>query len=377
MKNAEKNNTKKRHPLLKGIVILLTLASALMQSVPLIYSDSFPYGKEFLSITGLFFPWFMFINLFFLFFWLTTGKKWFFVSLAALVITAGIPGGYYQINPFAKELNGDSLKVLTYNVKYLGMDYSKSLEKSKDQILNFLSEENADIICLQEFDCLPGTFLESIDELKSITKTSHYVFTRYYPGLNNSERILLLTKDKVVNKGSLSDDHSRRYAVYADILRSGDTIRVINCHLQSIYLREEDNLGLEDFRAENAGIGVIQVKSKRIYAKLATAFQKRAAQSDSLVAFIESSPHKIILCGDFNDTPSSYTYSSVRKHLTDAFRKAGHGSGITFGEQFPAFRIDYIFHDPEFSPSEFTIHRKIKFSDHYPVSSRVYIKHEM
>jgi endonuclease/exonuclease/phosphatase family metal-dependent hydrolase len=377
LKKADKNTTKKRHPLLKGVLILLTLASAVMQSVPLIYVDNFPYGKEFFSITGLFFPWFMFINLFLLFFWLTTGKKWFLVSLAALVITAGIPGGYYQINPFGNEVHGDSLKVLTYNVKYLGMDYSKSEEKSKDQILDFLSKENADVICLQEFDCLPGTFLESIDELKNITKTSHYVFTRYYPGLKNSERILLLTKDKVVNKGSLSDDHSRRYAVYADILRSGDTIRVINCHLQSIYLREEDNLGLEDFRAENAGIGIIQEKSKRIYAKLATAFQKRAAQSDSLVAFIESSPHRIILCGDFNDTPSSYTYFSVKKHLTDVFRKTGHGSGITFGDNFPAFRIDYIFHDPDFSPSEFTIHKKEKFSDHYPVTSRIYLKSSM
>ena len=37
----------------------------------------------------------------------------------------------------------------------------------------------------------------------------------------------------------------------------------------------------------------------------------------------------VILCGDFNDTPASYTYRTVKGDLTDGFRDCGSGFGYT------------------------------------------------
>lgn len=340
-----------------------------MQILPLFLMQSSPTEGSFYAVAGLFYPWFLIINVLLLFFWLAVGKKFFLIPMVAIVITFSIHGGYIQINPLKNATTENSLKTLTYNVKYLGMDYFKQNETNRENIINFLESETADIICMQEFDCAPGTFLQTINLIKEKTGAKHYVFTRYYPGTDNSERIILLTTKKVINKGSLSDTNNRRYAVYADIITKKDTIRVISCHLQSIYLSEEDNLGLKDFNAENARKGVIQKKSKRIYSKLAKAYERRSAQSDSLVRFINNSPYKTILCGDFNDTPSSYTYFSIKNIMTDAFREAGRGSGITYGNGFPSFRIDYIFHDPSFTASSHIIHRDIQYSDHYPVTS--------
>ena len=99
-----------------------------------------------------------------------------------------------------------------------------------------------------------------------------------------------------------------------------------------------------------------------------TAYRKRAEQARTVRAEIEKSPYPVILCGDFNDTPSSYTYHKVAQKLEDAFVEAGNGMGKTYAGIFPSFRIDYIFHDTIFSANQFrTI--KADYSDHYPVTT--------
>ncbi len=372
-----KTTNKRRRPIssaVKSILVLISLLSAVVQIIPLFVMNSPPVESSVWAISGLFFPWLFILNLILLFLWLAFRKLYFLIPLGALIATFSITGGYFQLNQVKNTESANMIKALTYNVKYLGMDYFKQHETNRDSIIGVLETEKADIICLQEFDCAPGTFTETIDLIKEKTGAKHYVYTRYYPGIKNTEMLLLLTTKEVLNKGSLSDRNSRRYAVYADIVCKNDTLRVINCHLQSIYLSEEDNLGLEDFTAENAGTGIIQKKSKRIYSKLSRAYAKRAIQSDSLVKFITRSPYKTILCGDFNDTPSSYTYASMKNIMNDAFREAGRGSGITYGSGFPSFRIDYIFHHPEIKASSYIIHRDITLSDHYPVTGVLQFK---
>ena len=50
----------------------------------------------------------------------------------------------------------------------------------------------------------------------------------------------------------------------------------------------------------------------------------------------------MILCGDFNDTPLSYTYRQLSRKLTDSFIEKGRGIGNTYIGEFPSFRICYI-----------------------------------
>ncbi len=81
---------------------------------------------------------------------------------------------------------------------------------------------------------------------------------------------------------------------------------------------------------------------------------------------IQKSPYPAIICGDFNDTPMSYTYWKLSRGRRDSFKDAGKGFGATYSMLQPLLRIDYIL-----SPKDVraTSHKivKLKYSDHYPV----------
>jgi endonuclease/exonuclease/phosphatase family metal-dependent hydrolase len=89
-------------------------------------------------------------------------------------------------------------------------------------------------------------------------------------------------------------------------------------------------------------------------------------QAEILHHKIEESPYPVIVCGDFNDVPSSYAYFTARGSLQDAFLKKGAGFGRTFRFISPTLRIDYILADKKFDVLQYSSF-KVPFSDHYPI----------
>jgi endonuclease/exonuclease/phosphatase (EEP) superfamily protein YafD len=87
---------------------------------------------------------------------------------------------------------------------------------------------------------------------------------------------------------------------------------------------------------------------------------------------IELCKHPVIICGDFNDPPVSYTYRKISHGFADAFMRSGWGIGSTYHGPMPSFRIDYIMHSKQFISMDY---RRIKFdySDHFPVECRIII----
>jgi endonuclease/exonuclease/phosphatase family metal-dependent hydrolase len=68
----------------------------------------------------------------------------------------------------------------------------------------------------------------------------------------------------------------------------------------------------------------------------------------------------VILCGDLNDVPSSYSYVTIRGKRKDAFLEKGSGLGKTFvsGRSrflgwLPTLRIDFVLLDPEIEVVQF------------------------
>ena len=147
-----------------------------------------------------------------------------------------------------------------------------------------------------------------------------------------------------------------------------DTIRVYNLHLQSIRLSENDYAVFESDQEENSGFFAVLAKVK-------AAYPIRASQTDKVIEHISHSPHPVVVCGDFNDTPMSYTYSQFISSLTDSFRNTSFGIGKTYAGKIPAGRIDYIFHSPELGSQNFTIQEEV-LSDHYAISCSVFAKTE-
>jgi endonuclease/exonuclease/phosphatase family metal-dependent hydrolase len=155
--------------------------------------------------------------------------------------------------------------------------------------------------------------------------------------------------------------------VAADILIGGDTIRVGTFHMQSYGFLHRDYQDLYRIKSQ-ADTGLRA--SRNIYRKMRYAFTLRGMQADVIHEKISSSPYPVVLCGDLNDVPSSYSYVTIRGEFKDAFLEKGSGLGKTFmsGRSrflswLPTLRIDYIFVDPDLEVKQFRQVTK-QLSDH-------------
>jgi endonuclease/exonuclease/phosphatase family metal-dependent hydrolase len=116
--------------------------------------------------------------------------------------------------------------------------------------------------------------------------------------------------------------------------------------------------------ADNESIEAV----KNLSLSLRQGFVRRAHQAEVLRVQIDKSPYPVIVAGDFNDTPVSYSYRKIRKGLKDSFVNSGYGAGFTYKGNYPANRIDYILYDNKLESRYFEI-MKVRYSDHYPVAA--------
>ena len=84
---------------------------------------------------------------------------------------------------------------------------------------------------------------------------------------------------------------------------------------------------------------------------------------------MNNSPHPLILMGDLNEIPYSYTYFKLGENYENAFENAGRGFGFTYNRILFFLRIDHIFSSEKLKAVQFRTHREVDYSDHYPVSA--------
>ena len=85
--------------------------------------------------------------------------------------------------------------------------------------------------------------------------------------------------------------------------------------------------------------------SRTILSKIIKAYRSRSGQAEQVREEIDKSPHPVIICGDFNDVPNSYTYFTIRGDLERCVYSKGAGIGKTLRILGPTLRIDYILTD--------------------------------
>src|SRR5690606_38970774 len=115
-------------------------------------------------------------------------------------------------------------------------------------------------------------------------------------------------------------------------------------------------------------------ESRSYLRRCGEAYVKRAIQADSAARIIAKSPYPVLLCGDFNDLPGSYTYQTMRGNLKDAFAARGRGLGRTYNLFSPTLRIDYVFYDPALLRIIGFQSLATTLSDHNPVIANFEIK---
>ena len=359
--------SKNKYSIIKSLLALANIFFALLLIFSLLASHTTADIFSIFAVAGLFYPVLLFINLIFLIFWLFFKKRYTIISLS--VILLGFGNLLNNFN-FTFSENGNSerntIKVLTYNVQQFRASDKFTQLIIKNDILNFVKNQEADIICMQEFQSYNKNIYEPLKQLRDTLNTGTYYFESYYnPRYNYLSGLVIFSKLKAVNKGKLKFEGSRTFGIFTDLVKGNDTIRAYNIHLASISLNPSDIEFVVNPEMENKED--FKNKSLEIYNKLAQAFVLRQKQINYLTEELNNSPHKIILSGDFNDTPSSFVYSSVSELLVDSFTEKGLGLGITYAGKLPFLRIDYIFGSEDFEVLEFKKHSILR-SDHYPVS---------
>ncbi|MEI8203466.1 MAG: endonuclease/exonuclease/phosphatase family protein [Bacteroidota bacterium] len=348
------------------LLILLTLLSYLSPFIDPVYF-------WIIAFLGLAFPLFILMNFLFLILWLLI--RWKYALFSFITISLGIFFVFSNIQ-YHKKIDVKSIKgkikVMSYNVRIFDL-YNYNKDKSlnfsgRNNIFSLLKEEDPDIICFQEYYWDSTNAFNTTDTLTSFLSAKHN-FCDFPVVLKNIHHfgIASFSKYPILNKGVIHfPNNPSESAIWIDVLKEQDTIRVFNAHLESIRLGKEDQVFLTNL----ANVDNTNFKSKQTFKglllKFKTSFQKRSEQSRILAESIQESPYPVIVCSDFNDTPVSYTYHTVSKNLFDAFKKSGSGFGNSYNGFYPSFRIDYILYSSFFKSYNYTTIQK-NYSDHYPV----------
>lgn len=320
-----------------------------------------PVAHPIRSCAGLAFPIFLIANACFMVFWLIFQFKFALLSVLALIVCASQIRTYVPINFRTKVVPDKSIKVLSYNVMGFG-----GLRKTAEgnEILSYIRDSGADIICLQEFAVASGrgslTEKDVGGALKNYPyKTIHKTGKPY--GLACYSKFPIISSRIINYKSDFNGS-----AIY-EIKIGEDTVTVINNHLESNKLTDEDKHIYEGILTSPE---TAQVKEGilLLIRKLGEASAIRSPQIDEVAREIAATPNEtVIVCGDFNDTPISRAHYVISKGLKDAFTESGCGFGVSYNRNRFHFRIDNILISKNLKSYNCTVDRSINASDHYPM----------
>jgi endonuclease/exonuclease/phosphatase family metal-dependent hydrolase len=363
-------SVKKRLGIFNSFILVLNILFLIALSLSVISVHISPVKSWILPFFGLLYPFLLIINLFFMIYWMLR-LRWLFLIPAIFILA-----GWNQLerlvqfsSPGTPPASAHTFKVITYNVKNLSNDNVDLIEPQiRSKIFDFLEGEDAEILCLQEFAIIHPDPEAFIDSLSDRLEMPFHAYIQYFEmPRKRMDAIITFSKYPILNSGSVKKDDQHNYALFTDLIIDDDTVRLFNIHLESVRLRHEDYNFISELDLKFEENKDIKGGSRRIFEKLKTAFARRASQVDNLSSCIIQSPHPVILCGDFNDTPNSYAYQQLTANLTDAFMESGKGFGNTYIGKLPSYRIDYILHDDHFTSWNCS-RELIKLSDHYPVT---------
>ena len=366
----------KKISFIKWVFIILTFLAALC--LILSYASYYvsPAKVWYLAFFGLAYPLILSINIFFLILWLILLKKYMWIPFFTIL------AGFSHVLSVVQIRSGDQLpvsgshKVVSFNVHGVS-EYSinPSGNGNLRQVISFIKEQKPDILCLQEFFLKRKDSIHAMKQIADSIGMEYFYYHDYYQKKKRSriDALVIFSKYPILRSGYFQNDHSGTFAIYSDIKISDQIIRVFNVHLESFQFGQDDYTFYTNIAEAETPKTPLKEGSLKIFSKLRRGYELRAKQVEKLRTNINKSPYPKLVCGDLNDTPTSYTCQVMSRGLNDAFKESGSGIlGNTFRGNFPSFRIDYFLIDKKFEAYSYKKH-PVRFSDHYPISTYVNI----
>ncbi|MBL4651855.1 MAG: endonuclease/exonuclease/phosphatase family protein [Flavobacteriales bacterium] len=319
-----------------------------------------------IAFFGLAYPFILLINIVFGIYWLVTFKRQILLSVIVIGCGWGQLTNFIQLGSSENQLEG--FKVMSYNVRLFDLYNWSDNKQTRNKIFELIDEKSADIICFQEFFYSEKRgYFNTLDTLREFQKAKYYHTACTTTNSLHYFGIATLSKYPIINREKVSlQDSKNNICIYTDVLIDQDTIRIYNMHLASVHLGKENYDFIENINNQETDEQLDG--SKKIVELLKNAFIKRSEQARTIAEHIDNSPYKVVVCGDFNDTPSSFTYRTISNDLCDSFSGSGVGVGATYNSSVPVFRIDYILHDKKLTSSNFGVTPE-NISDHFPITT--------
>jgi endonuclease/exonuclease/phosphatase family metal-dependent hydrolase len=332
-----------------NVVVAFTTLMAYL--LPFLAPKWFP----FLSVLTLFLPFFLVVNLMFFMYWFLQFKKYIFVSGLVLLLGITFINKFYNLKPTTLPKSEKEFTIMSYNVRLFNKFNWNKKANIPTKIAEFVTEKNPDILCVQEYSNLEKTQFSNY-KYKHVFKEGKNII------VGNS----IFSKYKIIDKGVINFPNSTNNAVYADIIKDKDTLRIYSMHLQSIKISTD--IEEEEIQKMN------ESKTKYIFRKISSAFTKQQEQALLLKQHYTDCKYKKIICGDMNNSAFSFVYRTIKGSMQDAFESNGEGFGKTYNFKYYPARIDYIFADKNIQINSFETLNDFYNSDHFPLISRLEIK---
>lgn len=335
------------------ISIIVTLIIVAVTITAAFSSQADPNEHPLMAMLGLGLPVLLIINLALALYWGFRLRFWLWFPLIAIAANIGYITSVIQYSGTV-ETNRKTLKVATFNIRGFNSEITGYTAK---EIARYMEKEKVDVICFQE---LAPNIDFNIDSIYKAYGSYPYMFI---PTQNDQYRISVFSKYPITESQFIPFPGSSNCGLWADIEVDGKPIRIFNVHMQTTSLNQsraalaKQQMG--DVNTEKEALG-------KVAESIENNFSMRARQAHTIRAMIGTAPHPVILCGDFNDTPASFTYHQMKGNLKDGFRTNGNGYGYTYRGLYSLLRIDYILYSPQLTGVDY-YSTPIDWSDHNPV----------
>lgn len=342
-----------------------------------------PKTSVFFAYLGLIYPILVGLNLLFVVYWLLWKERLFLLSSVAIMLGLLSFSRFFQMTFFQPESeHNNSVTVMSFNVRLFDLYNWSGNEKSKESIEKFVFEQDKDIVCFQEYYRGVKTHFsvqESMEEIGGYGYHYEHITTSAPEKKGDGNNLFgsaIFSKYPFIDSGFVEfEEDGTNHISWVDIVKKGDTLRIVNAHVGSIRLQNADYQLIGG--NENKKWAHEKQNKQDIFTRMTKAYYKRVDQVDVLNSFLSKSPYETVLCIDLNDVPNSYAYNEVAVTYRDAFTISGWGIGSTYiGENvfnriMPVNRIDYIFHSKSVDSRNFVTHSE-KLSDHRAISCEIW-----
>jgi len=312
------------------------------------------------SFAALLFPTLILLHILLAGWWIFKRKRYWILS--AVMLTLGVGNLQELVGTGAEKQADTSISVGVYNLLGGKHIYDKDPEAFRQNLKSFHTCFKVDVLATAEtpqYKVVRKALSETLDEdgLKY-----HYFPNESYVALHSRYPLIKARLVKAFNNANA--------LVAAEIVpqQGGDTLTILAAHLESNHVRLDATRVIKD--AANARkqaywtVRDVAINYRR-------AARRRTSQAQLIAKIVRESPHPVVLMGDLNDTPLSYTIGELRRSgLIDAFRQNGQGLGITYPGTIPGLRIDYVFVDPSLEVLAADV-VDCGFSDHNATTARL------